>query len=139
MQRRHFDRDLMPARRTLQRRMRLWHGDHGAGQEVIFRRNHPPGRQGLSDFFGADFFSADFFGARDLGVTIAGEPLTHLIHHFAPVCPGWEHAEAGLGGESFTALASGLQNALWQLGGAPKEHRTDSLSFVGPKVHRTFG
>jgi len=106
---------------------------------VIFRRNHPPGRQGLSDFFGADFFSADFFGARDLGVTIAGEPLTHLIHHFAPVCPGWEHAEAGLGGESFTALASGLQNALWQLGGAPKEHRTDSLSFVGPKVHRTFG
>ena len=33
-----------------------------------------------------------------------------------------------MGGESFTALASGLQNALWSLGGAPREHRTDSLS-----------
>ena len=33
-----------------------------------------------------------------------------------------------LGGESFAALAGGLQNALWTLGGAPREHRTDSLS-----------
>jgi hypothetical protein len=33
-----------------------------------------------------------------------------------------------LGGESFTALACGLQNALWALGGAPAEHRSDSLS-----------
>ena len=33
-----------------------------------------------------------------------------------------------LGGESFTALATGLQNALWTLGGAPREHRRDSLS-----------
>jgi hypothetical protein len=33
-----------------------------------------------------------------------------------------------LGGESFTALAETLQNALWTLGGVPHEHRTDSLS-----------
>ena len=33
-----------------------------------------------------------------------------------------------LGGESFTALAANLQNALWALGGVPQEHRTDSLS-----------
>ncbi len=33
-----------------------------------------------------------------------------------------------LGGESFTALATGLQNALWAAGGAPCEHRSDSLS-----------
>jgi hypothetical protein len=26
------------------------------------------------------------------------------------------------------ALAEGLQNALWSLGGVPAEHRTDSLS-----------
>jgi hypothetical protein len=31
-------------------------------------------------------------------------------------------------GESFTALAVGLQNALWTLGGVPAEHRSDSLS-----------
>ena len=33
-----------------------------------------------------------------------------------------------LGGESFVALADGLQDALWALGGAPCEHRSDSLS-----------
>ncbi|XP_065065419.1 uncharacterized protein y4jA/y4nE/y4sE-like [Rhopilema esculentum] len=33
-----------------------------------------------------------------------------------------------IGGESFTALSEGLQNALQQLGGAPAQHRTDSLS-----------
>ena len=33
-----------------------------------------------------------------------------------------------LGGESFVALAEGLQNALWSLGGVPLEHRSDSLS-----------
>jgi hypothetical protein len=30
--------------------------------------------------------------------------------------------------ESYTALACGLQNALWALAGAPAEHRSDSLS-----------
>ena len=33
-----------------------------------------------------------------------------------------------LGGESFVALAEGLENALWSLGGVPLEHRSDSLS-----------
>jgi hypothetical protein len=32
-----------------------------------------------------------------------------------------------LGGESFVALAEGLQNALWALGRAPLQHRSDSL------------
>ncbi len=32
------------------------------------------------------------------------------------------------GGESFEALAAGLQNALWQAGGCPREHRSDSQS-----------
>lgn len=44
---------------------------------------------------------------------------------------GFEHAHVVLGGESFVALAEGLQNALWALwalGGAPREHRSDSLS-----------
>jgi hypothetical protein len=33
-----------------------------------------------------------------------------------------------LGVESFVALAEGLHNALWVLGGAPAQHRSDSLS-----------
>ncbi len=32
------------------------------------------------------------------------------------------------GGESYTALSTGLQNAFWRSGGVPLEHRTDSLS-----------
>src|SRR5690606_585641 len=32
------------------------------------------------------------------------------------------------GGESFTALSDGLQNAFWRSGGVPRELRTDSLS-----------
>jgi hypothetical protein len=40
----------------------------------------------------------------------------------------WEYAEVVLGGESYTALACGLQNALRALAGAPAEHRSDSLS-----------
>ena len=36
--------------------------------------------------------------------------------------------EVVLSGESFAALSSGLQNALWMMGGVPEEHRTDSLS-----------
>jgi hypothetical protein len=40
----------------------------------------------------------------------------------------WEYANVVEGGESFEALAAGLQNALWQAGGCPREHRSDSLS-----------
>jgi hypothetical protein len=64
----------------------------------------------------------------DLGVTIAGQRLEHRLYHFVLAYSAWEHAEPVLGGESFTALAVGLQNALWTLGGVPAEHRSDSLS-----------
>jgi hypothetical protein len=50
MQRRYPDRDWERLRRTLERRVRAWHGLHGPEREVIFRQDHPPGQQGLSDF-----------------------------------------------------------------------------------------
>lgn len=105
-------------RRTLERRVRHWQAQHGPERDVIFRQDHPPGLQGLSDFT----------DASGLGVHIAGQPLDHRLYHFRLAFSGWSHAEVVLGGESFTALASGLQNALWGLGGAPAEHRSDSLS-----------
>ncbi|MGE0171128.1 MAG: IS21 family transposase [Nocardioides sp.] len=104
--------------RTLQRRVRRWKALHGEEKEVIFRQEHPPGGQGLSDFT----------CANGLRVTIGGDPLDHRFYHFRLAYSGWEHAQVILGGESFTALAEGLQNGLWDLGGAPKTHRTDSLS-----------
>jgi hypothetical protein len=41
-----------------------------------------------------------------------------------------------LGGESFVGLAEGLQNALWALGGAPLEHRSDGLSAAFRNLER---
>src|SRR6201746_1603931 len=117
MQRRHPGLSA-GARRTLERRIRSWRAVHGADQEVIFRQVHQPGRMGLSDFT----------DMADLGLTIAGEPLDHRLYHFRLVYSGFEHAHVILGGESYVALAEGLQNALWALGGAPLEHRSDSLS-----------
>jgi hypothetical protein len=105
-------------RRTLERRVRSWRALHGPEQEVIFRQLHEPGRLGLSDF-------AD---VGELAVTIAGQPLDHRLYHFRLPYSGFEHAHVVLGGESYIALAEGLQNALWALGGAPREHRSDSLS-----------
>lgn len=105
-------------RRTLERRIRAWRALHGPEQEVIFRQIHHPGRQGLSDFT----------DMHDLAVTIAGQPLDHRLYHFRLPYSGFEHAHVVLGGESYVALAEGLQNALWALGGAPLEHRSDSLS-----------
>jgi len=117
MQRRHPDL-CAGVRRTLERRIRSWRALHGAEQEVIFRQTHEPGRMGLSDFT----------DMADLGVAIAGEVLDHRLYHFRLAASGFEHAHVILGGESYVALAEGLQNALWALGGAPREHRSDSLS-----------
>ena len=116
--RRYPERDWPSHRRTLERQIRTWKAHHGPDQEVVFRQEHPPGRMGLSDFT----------DARGLAVTIAGQALDHRLYHFAMAFSGWEHAEVVLGGESFVALAGGLQAALWDLGGVPELHRSDSLS-----------
>ncbi|CAE6871735.1 hypothetical protein R69658_08193 [Paraburkholderia aspalathi] len=63
-----------------------------------------------------------------LGVTIGGVGFAHLLYHFVLAFSRWEYASVVDGGESFQALATGLQNALWQAGGCPREHRSDSLS-----------
>jgi hypothetical protein len=89
-------------RRTLERRIRSWRAIHGEEQEVIFRQVHEPGRLGLSDF--TDMGSA--------GITIAGQPLDHRLYHFRLAYSGFEHVHVVLGGESFVALAEGLQNAV---------------------------
>src|SRR5258707_10707581 len=105
-------------RRPLERRIRAWRALNGAEQDVICGQEHPPGRLGLSDFT----------DMGDHGISIAGVPLDHRLYHFRLPFSGWEHAHVVLGGESFVALAEGLQNALWALGRAPLQHRSDSLS-----------
>ena len=101
LRRRHAELDR-GVRRTLERRIRAWRALNGEEREVMFRQVHEAGRMGLS--------------------------LDHRLYHFRLACSGFEHAHVILGGESYVALAEGLQNALWALGGAPREHRSDSLS-----------
>jgi hypothetical protein len=105
-------------KRTFQRRVKAWKALHGPDKEVMFRQSKEAGRLGLSDFT----------ELNAIDITIAGELLKHRLYHFRLPYSGWSHIKVILGGESYTALAEGLQEALQRLDGAPKEHRTDSLS-----------
>jgi hypothetical protein len=104
--------------RTLQRRIKSWKVKHGPAKEVMFRQIKVPGRQGLSDFT----------LLKDATITISGEVLKHLLYHYRLAFSGWCYVKVICGGESYTALSTGLQNAFWRSGGVPLEHRTDSLS-----------
>ena len=101
----------------MQRRVREWKLQYGAEQEVMFRQQHQPGLRGLSDFT----------ELKGVVVTIAGKLLAHKLYHFRLEWSHWSWMRVVLGGESFSALAEGLQEALGQLGGVPVEHKTDSL------------
>jgi hypothetical protein len=104
--------------RTLQRRIQQWRGTSGPPQEVMFPQRHSPGEMGLSDF-------THF---KQASITIAGDPFDHLLYHYRLAYSGWQYVQVIVGGESFVGLAEGLQNALNACGGAPQEHRSDSLS-----------
>jgi hypothetical protein len=67
------------------------------------RKEHEPGRLGLSDFT----------DATELQVRVGGQLLEHRLYQFALAYSGWRHVEVILGGESWVALSQGLQNALW--------------------------
>ena len=104
--------------RTLQRRVKEWKSLYGDDKDVIFRQTHLPGALGISDFT----------ELNDIKITIKGVLLCHRYYHFRLVFSGWSYVKVILGGESFTALAEGLQSALHAAGGSPLAHRTDSLS-----------
>src|SRR4051794_6991274 len=103
--------------RTLQRRIKRWRALEGPPKEVFFGQIHEPGRLAESDFT----------HMGDLGVTIAGEPFDHLVYHFVLTYSNWETGTICFS-ESFEGLNEGLQDALWELGGVPRRHRTDRLA-----------
>jgi len=103
--------------RTFQRGIKVWRATDGPPKEVFFPQVHVPGV--LSE--------SDFTYPSDLGVTIAGRPFDHVLYHFVLTYSNWEHATICFS-ENFQALSEGFQNAIWRLGGVPKEHRTDRLS-----------
>ena len=109
--------------RTLQRRIKVWRALEGPGKEVFFPQEHHPGV--LSE--------SDFTDMSKLGITISGEHFKHLIYHFVLTYSNWETGTLCFS-ESYENLSEGLQDALWELGGVPKEHKTDRLSAAVNKV-----
>jgi hypothetical protein len=109
--------------RTLQRRVKTWRALEGPPREVYFPQVHAPGR----------LCESDFTHMTSLGVTLAGRPFEHLIYHFVLTYSNWETGTICFS-ESFESLSDGLQNALWELGGVPAEHKTDRLTAA---VHKT--
>ena len=103
--------------RTLQRRIKIWRALEGPPKEVFFPQKHHPG----------ELCQSDFTHMGSLGVTIQGQPFDHLIYHFVLTYSNWETGTICFS-ESFESLSEGLQNAIWELGGVPKMHRTDRLS-----------
>ncbi len=114
---RHPDRYRPTQMRTLQRHIQHWRALHGPDREVMFAQQHFPGERGQSDFTHME----------DLGITLAGVPFPHMVHHFVLTYSNVEAVSVCFS-ESFEALSEGIEKALWQIGGVPKQHRTDHLS-----------
>ena len=103
--------------RTLQRRFKQWRALDGPAKEVIFPQVHHPG----------DKCESDFTSMNELNITIRGEKFNHLVYHFILTYSNWQTGTI-CRSESFEALSNGFQRALWELGGVPRRHQTDSLS-----------
>jgi hypothetical protein len=117
LQREHPGRFEDGQLRTLQRRFKIWRATEGPAQEAYFAQIHEPGRLGASDFT----------RMSELEITIGGQSYPHMVYHFVLTYSNWETGTVCFS-ESFESLSEGLQNALWELGGVPARHRTDSLS-----------
>ena len=118
---RHPDRYRPTQVRTLQRHIAAWRALHGHDKEVMFEQVHQPGEAAQSDFTHME----------ELAVTINGEPFPHLLFHCVLTYSNVEAIRLCFG-ETFEALAEGIECALWQFGGVPQAHRTDHL---GAAIH----
>ena len=103
--------------RTLQRHLAAWRLAHGPAREVYFPQVHQPGVAAQSDFT----------HMSELGVTLGGLPFPHLVFHLVFPYSNVEAVRLSVS-ESFEALVEGLEGCLWQVGGVPRQHRTDHLS-----------
>ena len=101
--------------RTLQRRVRRWRAQHGPELEVFFSQVHRPGEAG----------QIDFTSTMELGITICGVPLDHLLCHFVLPYSNWQRATVAYT-ESLLALRRGVQSALLHLGRKPEWMQSDN-------------
>ena len=102
--------------RTLQRHMATWRAVYGPEQEVYFAQDPRPGFMAQSDFT----------HMTSLGVTLGGVAFPHLLYHLVLPYSNVEAVRVCFS-ESFEALAEGVEQGLWEVGGVPLCHRTDHL------------
>ena len=126
--RRHPGRFQPGQLRTLQRRVREWRAQDGPDREVYFEQVAVPGREA----------AFDFTDASSLGVTIHGGPFPHLLFEWVLSYSRWTYVGLALS-ETFEALVSGLQGALWTLGAVPAVLRYDNLSAATHELKRSGG
>lgn len=103
--------------RTFQRKVKYWRATEGPAREVFFPQEHIPG----------EACQSDFTSMNKMGIMIQGQPFNHLIYHFVLPYSNWETGTVCFS-ESMESLLEGFQNAIFQLGGVPRYHQTDSLS-----------
>ena len=109
-----FDMTML---RSLQRKVKHWRIVDGPDKEVIFRQTLEPGRQSQSDCT----------VMNSLNITIAGNPFPHMLFHWMLPFSRWETVSICFS-ESFASLSQGYEDAVWELGAVPGEHRTDNLT-----------
>ena len=86
---------------------------------MFFAQEHRPGEAGQTDFT----------STMELGITICGAALVHLLCHFVLPFSNWQWATV-VRSESMLALRKGIQAAVFQLGHVPAWHQTDNILSV---------
>jgi hypothetical protein len=115
--REHPGRFRAGQRRTFERRVREWKEANGGEASVVFRQEHAPGER----------LQIDWVDCRRLEVRVGGSEFPHKLVHAVLPCSNWEWARV-CASESFLSLKTGLQSALWELGGVPGICQTDNSS-----------
>lgn len=115
-----FDMTML---RSLQRKVKHWRIVDGPDKEVIFRQTLEPGRQSQSDCT----------VMNSLNITIAGNPFPHMLFHWMLPFSRWETVSICFS-ESFASLSQGYEDAVWELGAVPGEHRTETIQELAMKM-----
>jgi len=115
--------------RTFQRKIKMWRAIEGPPKEVYFPQVHYPG----------DLSASDFTNMNKLGIMINGERFNHLLFHFVLTYSNWETGSICFS-ESFESHAQGFQDAVWEVGGVTKRHRTDNFTaaIYSDLIHKRF-
>lgn len=111
--------------RTFQRRVRQWRMEHGKEKEVFFTQEARPGA----------VLAVDWTDMRDLGVSICGVKLDHLMFHAVLPYSNWQWAVRSRS-ESLLSVRSGLKATIGRMGRVPKELLIDNSSTA---THRLSG